>query len=621
MKSRYSGRMVGRMIIQHNISAINSRRIISMTDQAMAKNLEKLSSGYRINRAGDDAAGLAISEEMRAQITALNQGKRNTQDGISLVQTVEGALTEVHSMLNRMKGMAVQAANGTYTSIQRNMLNSEMTALKDEIGRIGSSTTFSGVPLFTNGGIKKNITLTAMYGCTLDLTNRSVEVNYAAQAGKSAAGGGYDILAEKIATEYVPNAVSQILDTFSTFKNDIGSDKIDMELRIEYIDGPSGMAAYAKAYFRPQGWPFNMSITVDTSDFSDASTQSGSAAEEALKSTIAHELMHSVMQYTLTDGMFGRNGQEKFPEWFTEGTAQLTGGGFTSGWNAKLEQIAGRLTDGNDSSQDSAIASYLKSYDVKDRPYGHGYLAAAYIGYLASGGIGPVSGNKIAGGMDTVFADLLNGSSLNQALNAHTGGKITSSASLEALFDNPSSDLVSFVRQLSVASKGGAGSVIAPSLASGGGSILGSSVSDAAFHISSWTIGAAGRISLLVGGSDNFVDVDLFRVDDIGLRLSDTNVLTLEDANTAIESVDAAINRVSEMRSHYGAIQNRLEHTLAYLGNTVENLTAAESRIRDTDMAFAITEHVRNQILLQSGQSMLAQANQVPGSVLNLLNM
>ncbi len=127
----------------------------------MAKNLEKLSSGYKINRAGDDAAGLAISEKMRGQITSMDQGKRNVQDGISLVQTVEGALTEVHSMLNRMKGMAVQAASGTYTELQRSMMNDEMQALKEEINRIGESTTFSGVPLFTNGGTKKNVAITA----------------------------------------------------------------------------------------------------------------------------------------------------------------------------------------------------------------------------------------------------------------------------------------------------------------------------------------------------------------------------------------------------------------------------------------------------------------------------
>ena len=129
------------MRIQHNISAINSQRNIMTTDRALSKNLEKLSSGYRINRAGDDAAGLAISEAMRNQITAMNQGMRNVQDGISLVQTVEGALTEVHTMLNRMKGMAVQAANGTYTESERAMLNSEMEELKAEITRIGESTT------------------------------------------------------------------------------------------------------------------------------------------------------------------------------------------------------------------------------------------------------------------------------------------------------------------------------------------------------------------------------------------------------------------------------------------------------------------------------------------------
>ena len=157
------------MRIQHNISAVNARRNIAMTDGAMAKNLEKLSSGYRINRAGDDAAGLAISEEMRFQITSLNQGKRNTQDGISLVQTVEGALTEVHSMLNRMKGMSVQAANGTYTDQQRAMMDSEMQQLKEEITRIGEFTTFSGVPLFTNGGTNKNVTSASFYNCTLEI--------------------------------------------------------------------------------------------------------------------------------------------------------------------------------------------------------------------------------------------------------------------------------------------------------------------------------------------------------------------------------------------------------------------------------------------------------------------
>ena len=613
------------MRIQHNIAAVNSRRNISATNQTMAKNLEKLSSGYRINRAGDDAAGLAISESMRSQITGMNQGKRNTQDGISLVQTVEGALTEVHSMLNRMKGMAVQSANGTYTDLERSMLDSEMQQLKEEITRIGESTTFSGVPLFVNGGTKRDVALTSFYGCTLDLTNGEVSVNYSASVGRAAdsasASGGYDLLAEKIATEYIPNAAKQILDTFASLNDNIGNEKIEMELCVEYIDGPNGMAAYAQASFYPNGRPIKMQMIVDTADFSDASIQPGSPDEAALKSTIAHELMHTVMQYTLTDGMFGRDGHQKYPEWFVEGTAQLAGGGFPTGWNNKLQQIAGQLADGNDSSKDAEIENYLKAYDVKDRPYGHGYLAAAYIGYLASGKNG-VTSQDLAAGMDNIFADLLKGNSLDTVLSNRTGGLIKNSADLERLFDNPTTELTGFIRQLSVASKGGAGSIIASSLNTGGASMLGNNPNaTSALSVKSWRVGAVGKIFLYTGDGSQNVEVELYRLDDLGLGLSTTKVSTQDDANQAVDTVDEAINKVSKMRSHYGAIQNRLEHTFANLSNTVENLTAAESRIRDVDMAFAITEHVRNQILFQSGQAMLAQANHVPENVLSLIRV
>lgn len=613
------------MRIQHNIAAVNSRRNISATNQTMAKNLEKLSSGYRINRAGDDAAGLAISESMRSQITGMNQGKRNTQDGISLVQTVEGALTEVHSMLNRMKGMAVQSANGTYTDLERSMLDSEMQQLKEEITRIGESTTFSGVPLFVNGGTKRDVALTSFYGCTLDLTNGEVSVNYSASVGRAAdsasASGGYDLLAEKIATEYIPNAAKQILDTFASLNDNIGNEKIEMELCVEYIDGPNGMAAYAQASFYPNGRPIKMQMIVDTADFSDASIQPGSPDEAALKSTIAHELMHTVMQYTLTDGMFGRDGHQKYPEWFVEGTAQLAGGGFPTGWNNKLQQIAGQLADGNDSSKDAEIENYLKAYDVKDRPYGHGYLAAAYIGYLASGKNG-VTSQDLAAGMDNIFADLLKGDSLDTVLSNRTGGLIKNSADLERLFDSPTTELTGFIRQLSVASKGGAGSIIASSLNTGGASMLGNDPNaTSALSVKSWRVGAVGKIFLYTGDGSQNVEVELYRLDDLGLGLSTTKVSTQDDANQAVDTVDEAINKVSKMRSHYGAIQNRLEHTFANLSNTVENLTAAESRIRDVDMAFAITEHVRNQILFQSGQAMLAQANHVPENVLSLIRV
>lgn len=607
------------MRIQHNMSAINSRRIMTNTNRTLSKNLEKLSSGYKINRAGDDAAGLAISEGMRVQIAALNQAEKNANDGVSLVQTVEGALTEVHSMLNRMKVMAVQASNGTYVGEQRQMLDEEMQQLKEEITRIGESTTFSGVNLFTNGGSEKNIRQTEVYGCTLDLTNQSVEINHlnSSRSGGVSASGGYDALAEKIATEYFPNAITQILQTFPSLKTAVGSDRISMELHIEYIDGPNNTLAYAQASFYANGKPFNMNITVDTSDFSDESIQNGSPDTEMLESTIAHELMHSVMQYTLTDGMFGRNGTAEFPTWFKEGTAQLAGGGFPTNWNTRLHQIANGLTGPGDGSGDMAIKGYLQAYDVEDRPYGHGYLAVAYIGYLAGGG-STVDASSIAAGMDKIFADLLNDQPFYDVIKGYSGGKIQDQNSLEALFDNPPTDLVQFVRQLSFASLGGAGSVITGNLKTGKDSIIGDTIKDAAFYVNKISIGGSGHLQLMIG-FNNTMDVQLFRLDSLGLRLTDTNLLTQEAANHAIGSIDSAIDQVSTMRSHYGAVQNRLEHTISSLNITSENLTAAESRIRDTDMAYTITDYTRNQILLQSGQAMLAQANQTPQGVISLL--
>lgn len=157
------------MVIQHNIAAINSYRNLSTNQSALSKNLEKLSSGYKINRAGDDAAGLAISETMRSQINGLNQAVNNANDAIGLIQTAEGAMTETHSMLQRMKTLTTQAANGTYTTTARNNIQAEVDALNKEITRIASTTKFNGeTPLSPE---KKGQNLTFFIGATADKTN------------------------------------------------------------------------------------------------------------------------------------------------------------------------------------------------------------------------------------------------------------------------------------------------------------------------------------------------------------------------------------------------------------------------------------------------------------------
>ena len=148
------------MRIQHNIMAMNAYRNYNNNTSALSKNLEKLSSGYKINRAGDDAAGLAISEKMRAQITGLETAQKNAKDGISLVQTAEGALTEVHDMLNRMVELATQAANGTYdNNVDRKNLQAELDQLRTEIDRISDSANFNGIKLFDGSLATKGVTL------------------------------------------------------------------------------------------------------------------------------------------------------------------------------------------------------------------------------------------------------------------------------------------------------------------------------------------------------------------------------------------------------------------------------------------------------------------------------
>ncbi len=409
--------------VKTNMLALNANRQLGLTTKKNVKNTERLSSGYRINRAADDAAGLSISEKMRRQIRGLSQAALNAQDGVSMVQIGEGALNEVHDMLHRANELAVKAATGTLQDADRAMIDAEIQQLKAEIDRTAKNTTFNEISLFPENGLSPLSTgfmETKSYDITYNLKDGSLMINGAA-AGPGAAGragvtvSSGNVLADTIANELVPNAVSQIFTAFPSLKNNVGSDTINMSLDVSYIDGPNRTLAYASfRYSYGGGRPYGMGIRVDISDFSKADAEGTGSKTEALKSTIAHELMHTVMQYTLTDGMSGRRG-EKYPSWFTEGTAQLAGGGFSTGWNDTLSYYAHYLTSANDTSQDANISSYLRKFTMNNRPYGHGYLGAAYIGYLANGG-GAVTSANIAQGMDKIFTDLLNGQSLENAI-------------------------------------------------------------------------------------------------------------------------------------------------------------------------------------------------------------
>ncbi len=214
------------MRIQHNIAALNSYRNLTGNNSAVSKNLEKLSSGYRINRAGDDAAGLAISEKMRAQITGLNTAQKNAQDGVSLVQTAEGALTEVHSMLNRMVELADQSANGTYdNAVDRANLQKEIKSLKEEIDRIADSTNFNGINLLDGSLSTSKVDLSAatVAGATGTITQVAATGEMSAITAGTGSGTNQETLtveyldadgnSHKVDVKYTNNATANTLAT------------------------------------------------------------------------------------------------------------------------------------------------------------------------------------------------------------------------------------------------------------------------------------------------------------------------------------------------------------------------------------------------------------------------
>lgn len=365
------------MYVQHNITAMNSNRQLGVTTGGQAKSTEKLSSGYRINRAADDAAGLKISEKMRSQIRGLNKASSNAQDGVSLIQTAEGALNETHSILQRMNELAVQGANDTNQTIDRDAINQELDALVEEIDRISQTTQFNKQGLLDGTFVGKNLQVGANQ-------NQKITINIAKMNAQA-----------------------------------IGLSKIKVDATSAYLA-------------------------------TNEKTQTG-----------------------------------KF-------------------------KVAGGST--------AVRASIGK---------------AAYSNAVVPQGISK----------GTTYYTTPNGT------------KTTTSATVRNCYATKAS------------------------------------VAAQVFYV------ASHKATSVVG----------------------PNVKDYQQAQGTIEMIQNAINNVSSQRSALGALQNRLEHTIANLDNVAENTQSAESRIRDTDMASEMVEYSKNQILAQAGQSMLAQANQSTQGVLSLL--
>ncbi len=218
------------MVVQHNLTAMNSNRMLGLTTSSQAKSTEKLSSGYRVNRAADDAAGLAISEKMRRQIKGLTQATRNAQDGISCVQTAEGALTEVHDMLQRMNTLAVQASNDTMTSDDRAYLNQEVRALVSEIDRVASTTTFNEQNLLDGSFSGKNLQVGAESGQYIGISIASMSSTGIGVNGVQVSG------ADNSGAEAAISTIKTALASVSSQRADLGAVQNRLEHTIKNLD-------------------------------------------------------------------------------------------------------------------------------------------------------------------------------------------------------------------------------------------------------------------------------------------------------------------------------------------------------------------------------------------------
>lgn len=498
------------MRINHNIAALNTYRQLTGNTGATSKSLEKLSSGMRINRAGDDAAGLAISEKMRGQIRGLNQASSNAQDGISLIQTAEGALNETHSILQRMRELAVQASTDTNTANDRAEIQKEIDQLATEITRISNDTEFNTQKLL-NGGI----TSAGLGESTFQIganANQKLTINVGAMDAKTL-GVSRDTIGASVATG----------------ATDISGAS---------ISGTPGAAVVNGA-----------TISVSVAD------NTGNIAELTGKGL------------TITGGAAGAeyNG-------FTVTLGDNTTEEINVDYTAKTITINLDLTNG--ASND--ISALTVNTTGGSAPAGGAFTFAGDASGLAAGDAGALAGTT-------------------------TGGVAADPSQTIVTFSDGGSNSVDVVVADTATSVAGTG-------AFAGLSFTTDDVTSAAGDINVATqVASAATFNTTTGATTDAVTA------------AGIDVSTRTAANSAITQIDTAISTVSSERAKLGAYQNRLEHTINNLGTTSENLTASESRIRDVDMAKEMMEFTKNNILSQAAQAMLAQANQQPQSVLQLL--
>lgn len=654
------------MVVQHNLTAMNHARQYDIVTSKSKKSTERLSSGYRLNRAADDAANLTISEKMRSQIRGLNQASDNAKDGISLLQIADGALDESQQMIHRIKELAVKAANGTNTDADRQAMQDEIDQLVSEIDRIADASEFNTLKLldgsYAGPGAAFNISAAGRSG-TGNIDSKNIQAGRDIIMNPVVVGGGISsgqelTLNTELVDSIVPQAVNSILNTFQVFEDAQKAGQLSNEIGLKLYKDSSSILAYVAIQYNynsnnmivDNSIKLNLSVNVGTLKF-DSSNNLTADSRTALETTIVHEMMHAFMDDLLTDGMVGANNgkldkSSKFPSWFSEGMAQSAAGGCanTNDWvNSSMKLNVGSSLDTISSTVRSS-AHKLSSRSTSSQ-YGTGYLASMYLGYLAAGSPSTLTSANLAGGLNTVMTKLAGGDSLSDVIKQVSGGKYSSLSDFERKFGDDESSR--FIQEL-LAEVGNAGNggvvgdltdsdLLADSNDSspaykvdvtrifvlssvGGGRNWGSGGSGGNGGSFGAPSASIGPLVLQIGAAaDHSMSLRLEDAHAVTLGLDYVTVLQQEDAKDALSLCDDALALVSANRSQIGAYTNRLEHTVKNLDNISENTQAAESVIRDTDMAAEMVEYAKGNILAQVGEAMLTHANQNQQLILQLL--
>ncbi len=558
------------MQLNTNVASLNAVRQLNGSNTLLGTTFQRLSSGLRINSAKDDAAGLQISNRLTAQIGGLGVAMRNANDGISMLQTAEGAMQAVTDNLQRMRDLSVAAANGALGSPERSALQAEVAALAAEITRINDTTTFGGKALFAPGS-------TASF---VDLNIRAVVAG--------------------LKGVWLEESEARI-ERFFGIKGDGATLTVDLT----FTDGAGNTAASVSGTVGGDGRTENMELNIDMADFVPPNLPNGGNAPFYNDRIIAHEMVHAIMGRSVD--------MTAQPDWFLEGTAEFIHGA--------EERVAGDTANGTN------VAALLAAFNADDvsgsQGYSAGYSAVRYMHERIQG----AGGEGIKDILEYLAANL--GADLSTALTNASSGAFTDLTDFENDFN---ADAATFIAAFNFANTdtGAVGGFDVD----GGEVYTAKSVMPNAgtrgardnplrnFNVVFPDIpsaGAGGQVAQFqVGAQANETIVASINGISAGnLGIADLNVV--DNPQFSIMFIDDALTQIDTQRGRLGAVMNRLQSTIANLDSVRENVSASRSRIRDTDFAVETAQLTKGQVMQQAGLAVLQQANANPNVVLSLL--